>query len=81
MISARRCYNPTNLRSNPTQILPMSVRGFVIAVSSFLFFHVGRWIHITCNTELNFMRGLFSLTFIPCSQTSYGEARITMERH
>jgi len=60
--------------------LQISVWGFVIVVSSFLFLYVGRWIDITFNTEPAFMFGLFFLAIGLCIWRLYGEARLNMER-
>ncbi|MBW2675287.1 MAG: AtpZ/AtpI family protein [Deltaproteobacteria bacterium] len=73
-------HNSIDLRSNLTQILQISVWGFVIVASSFLFLYVGRWIDSQFNTEPSFMFGLFILAIFLCIWRLYGEARLNMER-
>ncbi|MBW2561494.1 MAG: AtpZ/AtpI family protein [Deltaproteobacteria bacterium] len=73
-------HNSIDIRSNLTQILQISVWGFVIVASSFLFLYVGRWIDIQFNTEPSFMFGLFILAIFLCIWRLYGEARLNMER-
>ena len=73
-------HNSINLRSNLSQILQISVWGFVIVASSFMFLYVGRWIDTKFNTEPSFMFGLFLLAIGLCIWRLYGEARLNMER-
>jgi uncharacterized membrane protein YqjE len=73
-------HNPINLKSNLYQILQISVWGFVIVASSFMFLYVGRWIDTRFNTEPSFMFGLFLLAIGLCIWRLYGEARLNMER-
>jgi len=73
-------HNSINLRSNLSQTLQISVWGFVIVASSFMFFYVGRWIDTRFNTEPSFMFGLFILAIFLCIWRLYGEARLNMER-
>jgi len=80
MITIQHHHSSLNLRSNLTQILQISVWGFVIVASSLLFLFVGRWIDTTFNTEPSFMFGLFILAVGLCIWRLYGEARLTMER-
>ena len=80
MITTHHHYSSLNLRSNLTQILQISVWGFVIVASSLLFLFVGRWIDTTFNTEPSFMFGLFILAVGLCIWRLYGEARLNMER-
>ena len=67
-------------KSNLHQILQISVWGFVIVVSSFMFLYAGRWIDIRFDTEPSFMFGLFFLAIGLCIWRLYGEAKLTMER-
>jgi len=69
-----------NLRSNLCQVLQISVWGFVIVVSSFMFLYVGRWIDVQFGTEPSFMFGLFLLAIGLSIWRLYGEARLGMER-
>ncbi len=80
MITTQHHHSSLNLRSNLSQILQISVWGFVIVASSFLFLYVGRWIDITFHTEPSFMFGLFFLAVGLCIWRLYGEARLNMER-
>jgi len=80
MITTHHHSNPLNLRSNLSQILQISVWGFVIVASSFMFLYVGRWIDTKFNTEPSFMFGLFLLAIGLCIWRLYGEARLNMER-
>lgn len=73
-------HSSINLRSNLSQILQISVWGFVIVFSSFMFLYVGRWIDTKFNTEPSFMFGLFILAIFLCIWRLYGEARLNMER-
>jgi len=68
------------MRSNLCQVLQISVWGFVIVISSFMFLYVGRWIDVQLNTEPSFMFGLFLLSIGLCIWRLYGEARLNMER-
>ncbi len=79
MITAHH-HNSINLGSNLSQILQISVWGFVIVFSSFMFLYVGRWIDTKFNTEPSFMFGLFILAILLCIWRLYGEARLNMER-
>jgi len=72
--------NSLNLRSNLCQILQISVWGFVIVTSSFMFLYVGRWIDVRFDTEPSFMFGLFLLAIGLSIWRLYGEARLNMER-
>ena len=72
--------NSLNLRSNLCQILQISVWGFVIVISSFMFLYVGRWIDVRFDTEPSFMFGLFLLSVGLCIWRLYGETRLNMER-
>ena len=80
MITTHNHHNSLNLRSNLSQILQISVWGFVIVASSFMFLYVGRWIDTKFNTEPSFMFGLFLLAIGLCIWRLYGEARLNMER-
>jgi len=80
MITTQHRHNSINLRSNLSQILQISVWGFVIVASSFMFLYVGRWIDTKFNTEPSFMFGLFLLAIGLCIWRLYGEARLNMER-
>jgi len=80
MITTHHHHNPISLRSNLMQIFQISVWGFVIVVSSFMFLYVGRWIDTRLNTEPTFMFGLFILAIFLCIWRLYGEARLNMER-
>jgi len=62
------------------QILQISVWGFVIVISSFVFLYVGRWIDVQFNTEPSFMFGLFLLSIGLCIWRLYGEARLNMKQ-
>ncbi|MBW2558353.1 MAG: AtpZ/AtpI family protein [Deltaproteobacteria bacterium] len=73
-------HNSMNLRSNLSQILQISVWGFVIVVSSFMFLYAGRWIDSRLNTEPSFMLGLFILAIFLCIWRLYGEARMYMKK-
>jgi hypothetical protein len=80
VITTRHQHDPLNLRSNLSQILQISVWGFVIVASSFMFLYAGRWIDTKFNTEPSFMFGLFILAIGLCIWRLYGEARLNMER-
>ncbi len=80
MIATHNRHNSINLRSNLSQILQISVWGFVIVASSFMFLYAGRWIDTKFNTEPSFMFGLFFLAVGLCIWRLYGEARLNMER-
>jgi len=80
MITTQHHNSSLNLRSNLSQILQISVWGFVIVASSFIFLYVGRWIDLRFNTEPSFMFGLFLLAIGLCIWRLYGEARLNMER-
>ena len=77
MMIAHHSMNP---RSTLSQILQISVWGFVIVVSSFMFLYAGRWIDAKLNTEPSFMLGLFILAVFLCIWRLYGEARIFMKK-
>ena len=80
MITTHHHHSSINWRSNLTQILQISVWGFVIVASSFLFLYAGRWIDTRFNTEPSFMFGLFFLAIGLCIWRLYGEAKLNMER-
>ena len=73
-------HHSMNLRSTLSQILQISVWGFVIVVSSFMFLYAGRWIDAKLNTEPSFMLGLFILAVFLCIWRLYGEARMYMKK-
>ncbi len=73
-------HNSMNLRTTLSQILQISVWGFVIVASSFMFLYAGRWIDARLNTEPSFMLGLFILAVFLCIWRLYGEARMYMKK-
>lgn len=69
-----------DMRSTLSQILQISVWGFVIVVSSFMFLYAGLWIDARLDTEPGFMLGLFILAVFLCIWRLYGEARMFIKK-
>lgn len=69
-----------DMRSTLSQILQISVWGFVIVVSSFMFLYAGLWIDTRLDTEPGFMLGLFILAVFLCIWRLYGEARMFIKK-
>ncbi len=54
-------------------IMMLSAWGFVLVVSSFLFFFIGYWLDEKLNTAPTFMIGLFMLAIFLCIGRFYQE--------
>lgn len=69
MLAVRSKKNKTSYSA----ILMLSVWGFVLVISSFLFLYIGYWLDEKFNTAPAFMLGLFMLAVFLCIGRFYQE--------
>lgn len=67
-------------RTNYGYIFMLSVWGFAIVISSFLFLYVGYWLDGKFHTEPTFMIGLFLLGIFLCTGRLYWEAWVKKDK-
>ncbi|MEA1936340.1 MAG: AtpZ/AtpI family protein [Thermodesulfobacteriota bacterium] len=67
-------------KTSYSAILMLSVWGFVLVISSFLFLYVGYWLDEKFNTAPTFMLGLFLLAVFLCIGRFYQEVWLKREK-
>ncbi|MBE9546261.1 MAG: AtpZ/AtpI family protein [Proteobacteria bacterium] len=63
-----------------SSVLMLSAWGFILVVSSFLFFYIGYWLDGLFNTAPTFMIGLFLLAIFLCIGRFYQEAWLKRDK-
>ena len=74
MMITRNGTHDMHEKSKYTSVFMLSVWGFVIVISSFLFLYAGYWLDTRLHSEPTFMLGLFLLGIFLCVGRLYWEA-------